>query len=184
MARPLRIEAPGMWYHVINRGNERGGVVVAGSAGTHRKSGCDAKPGAGDVASTAHAEAGGHLQSADGHDDHCRSTAGFVPLAAGTANAAEMKTICRRHHSLFDMMRQIVLQCLTMNTMTIRIQDDLRTSLQALSSAQNKPVSDIVRESLRRYVALEKFRALRKRTLPFAEAQGIMTDEDVFRMLS
>lgn len=26
MARPLRIEAPGMWYHVINRGNERGTV--------------------------------------------------------------------------------------------------------------------------------------------------------------
>jgi len=95
-----------------------------------------------------------------------------------------MKTICRRHHGLFDMLRQVVLQCLTMNTMTIRIQDDLRTDLQALSSAQHKPVSDIVRESLRRYVALEKFRALRKRTLPFAEAHGIMTDEDVFRMLS
>ena len=88
------------------------------------------------------------------------------------------------HRGLFDMLWQIVLQCLTMNTMTIRIQDDLRISLQALSSAQHKPLSDIVRESLRRYVAQEQFRALRKRTLPFAEAHGIMTDEDVFRMRS
>ena len=46
------------------------------------------------------------------------------------------------------------------------------------------PVSDLVRESIRRYVAIERFRALRKRTLPFAEAQGLLTDEDVFRAIS
>jgi len=56
--------------------------------------------------------------------------------------------------------------------------------LQRLSQEQNKPVSDIVRESIRRYVAVEKFRALRKKTLPFAEAQGFLTDEDVFRAIS
>lgn len=28
MARPLRIEAPGMWYHVINRGNDRDAVFL------------------------------------------------------------------------------------------------------------------------------------------------------------
>lgn len=77
-----------------------------------------------------------------------------------------------------------VLQCLTMNTLTIRLPDDLRADLQKLSQEQNKPVSDIVRESIRRYVAVERFRALRKKTLPFAEAQGLLTDEDVFRAIS
>ena len=76
-----------------------------------------------------------------------------------------------------------VVQCLTMNTITIRLPDELRSDLQRLSQEQNKPVSDLVRESIRRYVAVEKFRALRKKVLPFAEAQGFLTDEDVFRAI-
>jgi predicted transcriptional regulator len=77
-----------------------------------------------------------------------------------------------------------VLHCLTMNTITIRLPDDLRSDLQQISQKQHKPVSDVVRESIRRYVAIEKFRALRKKVLPFAEAQGFMTDEDVFQAIS
>lgn len=71
-----------------------------------------------------------------------------------------------------------------MNTITIILPDELRSDLQRLSQEQNKPVSDLVRESIRRYVAVEKFRALRKKVLPFAEAQGFLTDEDVFRAIS
>ena len=71
-----------------------------------------------------------------------------------------------------------------MNTLTIRLPEDLRSDLQKIGREQNKPVSDIVRESIRRYVAVEKFRALRKKVLPFAEAQGFLTDEDVFRAIS
>jgi predicted transcriptional regulator len=70
-----------------------------------------------------------------------------------------------------------------MNTLTIRLPDDLRSELQKVSQAENKPVSDIVRDSLRRYVAVARFRALRRRVLPFAEAQGLVTDEDVFKAL-
>jgi len=73
---------------------------------------------------------------------------------------------------------------MNMNTLTVRIPEELRADLQEISSRQNTPVSDLVRESIRRYVAIERFRALRKRTLPFAEAQGILTDEDVFRAIS
>ena len=69
-------------------------------------------------------------------------------------------------------------------TLTIRIPDDLRKGLQELSKNENKPVSDIVRESLKRYLAIHRFRQLRNITLPFAEAQGILSDEDVFRMIS
>jgi predicted transcriptional regulator len=71
-----------------------------------------------------------------------------------------------------------------MNTLTIRIPDDLRADLQEISSRQSVPVSDLVRQSIRRYVAIERFRSLRKKTLPFAEAQGLLTDEDVFRAIS
>jgi predicted transcriptional regulator len=71
-----------------------------------------------------------------------------------------------------------------MNTLTIRLPEDLKDDLQKLSEEQSKPVSDIVRESIRRYVAVEKFRALRKKVLPFAEAQGFLTDEDVFKAIS
>ena len=71
-----------------------------------------------------------------------------------------------------------------MDTLTIRIPDKLKTDLRMISQQQNKPVSDVVRESVRRYVAIEKFRALRKKTLPFAEAQGYVTDEDVFKAIS
>lgn len=77
-----------------------------------------------------------------------------------------------------------VLQCLTMGTLTIRLPDELKADLQKFSQEQNKPVSDVVRESIRRYVAIEKFRAIRKKVLPFAEAQGFLTDEDVFKAIS
>jgi len=69
-------------------------------------------------------------------------------------------------------------------TLTIRIPDDLREGLQQLSKSENKPVSDIVRESLKRYLAIHRFRQLRNMTLPFAEAQGILSDDDVFSMIS
>ena len=71
-----------------------------------------------------------------------------------------------------------------MNTITIRLPRELRSDLQKLTQEQNKPVSDIFRESIRRYVAVEKFRALRKKALPFAKAQVFLTDEDVFRAIS
>jgi predicted transcriptional regulator len=71
-----------------------------------------------------------------------------------------------------------------MTTLTIRLPDDLRSELDKLSRDENKAVSDIVRESLRRYVAVERFRAIRRKILPFAEAQGLLTDEDVFKALS
>ena len=71
-----------------------------------------------------------------------------------------------------------------MNTLSVRIPDELRADLLEISSRQSVPVSDLVRESIRRYVAVERFRSLRRRTLPFAEAQGLLTDEDVFRAIS
>lgn len=71
-----------------------------------------------------------------------------------------------------------------MTTLTIRIPDQLRGDLKRLSKEEHKAVSDIVRDSLRRHVAIQKFRRVRRKLLPFAEAQGLVTDEDVFRALT
>jgi len=71
-----------------------------------------------------------------------------------------------------------------MTTLTIRLPGDLRAELEKLSRAEEKAVSVIVRESIRRYVAIERFRALRKKALPFAEAQGFLADEDIFKAIS
>jgi len=69
-------------------------------------------------------------------------------------------------------------------TLTIRIPKDVKEALEELSKAEQKPVSDLVRDSLRRYIAIHRFRRLRNKVLPFAEAQGILTDEDIFREIS
>lgn len=71
-----------------------------------------------------------------------------------------------------------------MTTLTIRLPETLKSDLDEISREENRAVSDIVRESLRRYIAIERFRTVRKKILPFAEAQGLLTDEDVFKALS
>ncbi len=71
-----------------------------------------------------------------------------------------------------------------MGTLTLRIPDDLKDQLEELSRVQNRPTSELVRESLRRYLAVESFKALRAKTRPLAEAQGFLTDEDIFRVVS
>lgn len=71
-----------------------------------------------------------------------------------------------------------------MTRLTIRVPDKLKEDLENLSRRENKTVSGIIRESLRRYAAVEKLRVFRKTILPFAEAQGLLSDEDVFKALS
>jgi predicted transcriptional regulator len=70
------------------------------------------------------------------------------------------------------------------STMSIRISPQLKKDLDEISRIEHKPVSDLVRESLEHYLALRRFRSLRNTVLPFAEAAGILTDEDVFREVS
>ncbi|RQD77126.1 ribbon-helix-helix protein, CopG family [Desulfonatronospira sp. MSAO_Bac3] len=71
-----------------------------------------------------------------------------------------------------------------MTILTVRLPESMKNELDQLSRAENRAVSDIVRESLKRYIAVEKFRSVRGKILPFAEAQGLLTDEDVFKALS
>jgi len=40
--------------------------------------------------------------------------------------------------------------------------------------------SDVARSALRRQLRLTQFESIRHRMMPFAEARGFLTDEDVF----
>lgn len=69
-------------------------------------------------------------------------------------------------------------------SLTIRIPEDIRNDLEELSKAENIPISEIVRESIKKYITVQRFRRLRNKVLPFAEAQGLLTDDDIFKALS
>ena len=71
-----------------------------------------------------------------------------------------------------------------MSTLTLRIPDDLKKQLEELSRQQQRPTSELVRESLRRYLVTEQLKAIRRTTVPLAEAQGLLTDEDIFKEVS
>ncbi len=69
-------------------------------------------------------------------------------------------------------------------TLNVRISPELKRQLDALSQRTHRSSSDLVRESLRRYIASEQIALLRRMTMPLAEAQGFVTDEDVFKAVS
>ena len=69
-------------------------------------------------------------------------------------------------------------------TLAIRITSDLKRQLDDLSRRTHRSSSELVRESIRRFIASEQIAAVRKMTMPLAEAQGFVTDEDVFKAVS
>ena len=71
-----------------------------------------------------------------------------------------------------------------MGTLTIRIDDEFENDLEQLAKSQHRTKSDLAREMLRKRVAVERFRELRRKALPLAEAAGYLSDEDVFRDIS
>lgn len=68
--------------------------------------------------------------------------------------------------------------------LTVRLDKALEELLDKASRRTGKNRSEIVREALLRQVRLETFEDLRRRVMPFAEARGFLTDEEVFSKLS
>jgi predicted transcriptional regulator len=69
-------------------------------------------------------------------------------------------------------------------TVTVRLDDDLKPILDEVCRRSGRTRSDVMREALRRHLALLRFEQLRRRVMPFAEARGYLTDEDVFKDVS
>lgn len=68
-----------------------------------------------------------------------------------------------------------------METFTIHIPDELARELEKLSAQENRAVDDLVRDSLQRYVAIQRFKQLSKAVRPYAQSQGFFADDDVYK---
>ena len=69
-------------------------------------------------------------------------------------------------------------------TLTLRLDEELERDLDRLARQTGRTRSDLARDALRRQLSLLLFERLRNRVLPFAEARGLLTDEDVFSAVS
>lgn len=79
---------------------------------------------------------------------------------------------------------RVTLSYMKTATVTVRLDVKIQRELDRLSRQLGRSRSDIVRDAVRRQVALLRFERSRRGLLPLAEAQGILTDEDVFRIVS
>lgn len=70
------------------------------------------------------------------------------------------------------------------SALTIRLDCALERQLAALAKRLGRSRSEVTRDALRRQLAVLQFKDARRSVMPFAEARGYLTDEDVFRAVS
>ena len=68
--------------------------------------------------------------------------------------------------------------------MTVSLDKDLERMLARIVRLSGRTQSEVIRDALRRQLTLDMFDQMRRRVAPFAEANGFLTDEDVFRIVS
>ncbi|MBT4372824.1 MAG: CopG family transcriptional regulator [Candidatus Marinimicrobia bacterium] len=69
-------------------------------------------------------------------------------------------------------------------TVTISLPKSIKDDLDKIVKKEHLNRSDVVRDALRKYLALNTFQDLRGKMIPQAEQAGIFTDEDVFENVS
>ena len=74
--------------------------------------------------------------------------------------------------------------CMKSCSLTIRLEADLERELEAVCAETGRSRGDIVRDALRRQLQVMRFERLRRQALPFGEAAGWLTDNDVFSAIS
>jgi predicted transcriptional regulator len=67
---------------------------------------------------------------------------------------------------------------------TVRLDENLKPKLDEVCRRSGRSRSEIMREALKRHLARLRFEQIRRRVMPFAEARGYLTDEDVFKEIS
>lgn len=68
--------------------------------------------------------------------------------------------------------------------LSIRLDENLQDLLDKVSRRTHLSRSEIAREALRRQLRMEQFESLRRKIVPYAEAQGFLTDDDIFNQIS
>lgn len=78
--------------------------------------------------------------------------------------------------------------CITLSYMkgsiSVRLDREVERLLSRAVRLSGRTQSEVVRDALRRQLAIDVFDQMRRRVAPFAEAQGLLTDEDVFKTVS
>jgi len=69
-------------------------------------------------------------------------------------------------------------------SVSLRLDEATFQALSAEAAQKGKTLSDIIREAIRLKLDLEEFERLRSKLLPYGEAAGMLTDEDVFSQVS
>ncbi|PIQ62142.1 MAG: CopG family transcriptional regulator [Bacteroidetes bacterium CG12_big_fil_rev_8_21_14_0_65_60_17] len=70
------------------------------------------------------------------------------------------------------------------SAITVRLDKSLQKRLESVSKRTGVSRSDIIRDALKRQLATLAFEKHRETVMPFAEARGFLTDEDVFKEVS
>ena len=69
-------------------------------------------------------------------------------------------------------------------SISVRLDKDVARLLARAVRLSGRTRSEVIRDALRRQLAIDVFDQMRRRVAPFAEAQGLLTDEDVFKIVS
>lgn len=67
---------------------------------------------------------------------------------------------------------------------TVTLPAEIRPAVDKATQEEGISTDELVAEALREYLLFRRFRLLRERLVPAAQAQGILTDQDVFDRVS
>lgn len=70
------------------------------------------------------------------------------------------------------------------NTMTISLPPAVMREIARIAKAEGVSKSEIVRESVKRSLFIKNMDSIREWAVPRAQAMGVYTDEDVFKIVS
>jgi predicted transcriptional regulator len=70
------------------------------------------------------------------------------------------------------------------SAVTIRLEPELQKLLDQVCKQSGRTRSDVLRDALVRQLSIIRFEQLRRQVMPFAEARGYLTDEDVTKAIS
>ncbi len=69
-------------------------------------------------------------------------------------------------------------------TLTISLPSQIKKDLDKAVKDEGVSYSELIRESLREYLFIRKFRTIRTKMTAKAQKQGVLSDEDVFDLVS
>lgn len=69
-------------------------------------------------------------------------------------------------------------------SISVSLPEEIEDEIDRIARAEGISRADVIREALREYLPVRRFRALREELMPYAQAAGVYTDEDVFRAVS